>query len=192
RAPARRSRAGFQPSRTQTCCSVAESQVSAVWPGHAPGRCSSVAYYSSPRHSLGRHLKLRTTVSSDLHRALQLIQQREPVVQRLPFWRKGWIEENFLGSNLGAGGDIVADLLERSGEDRPVIAKRLGSEIQTCMHDHFHRGWIAPRFFSHLPDAGKHVRHDGYRKENRIPPVSERRKAFQRLGDKSSQINWRM
>src|ERR1700722_4763367 len=101
------------------------------------------------------------------------------------FRRPSW----FLASDLGAGCDIVADLLERSGKDRPVVANRFVSEIQTCMHDHFYCGRVTPFFFSHLLDAGKHVGHDGYRKKNRIPSVRKLREAFQRLRDERSQIN---
>ena len=58
------------------------------------------------------------------HHSLQLFQQRQPAIERLPSGSKRGIKEDFVGPDFGAAPDILADLFERTREYRPVLAQR--------------------------------------------------------------------
>jgi hypothetical protein len=66
---------------------------------------------------------------------LQLFQQRQPAIERLPSGSKRRIKEDFIGPDFGATPDILADLFERTGESRPVLAQWLVGNLQDRMNN---------------------------------------------------------
>src|SRR6266436_2815584 len=58
------------------------------------------------------------------HHALQLFQQRQPMIERLTSGSKRRIKEDFVGPDLGTAPDILAYLFEGARENRPVLAQR--------------------------------------------------------------------
>src|SRR5881394_1813558 len=64
------------------------------------------------------------------HHSLQLFQQRQPAIERLPSGSKRRIEEDFIRPNLGAAPDIFADLFERTREYGPVLTQRFFGDLQ--------------------------------------------------------------
>ena len=70
------------------------------------------------------------------HHSLQLFQQRQPAIERLPSGSKRRIKEDFIGPDFGSAPDILADLFGRTRENRPVLAQWLVVNLQDRMNDH--------------------------------------------------------
>src|SRR5215468_6521603 len=123
---------------------------------------------------------------------MQLFQQGQPAIERLASGSKRRIKKDLARPNLRTSPYVVADLFERTGEDRAVLAEWLISQPHACVNDHRDCGWIAPCLLRHLLDAAEHLCHDGNWEEYRIPSVGQSREALECSRDECAQVDRRM
>jgi hypothetical protein len=89
---------------------------------------------ASPHGARSRATATKSRLAYGRH-SLQLFQQRQPAIERLPSGSKRRIKEDFIGPDFGVAPDILADLFERTGESRPVLAQWLVGNLQDRMNN---------------------------------------------------------
>src|SRR5215469_12790248 len=106
-----------------------------IWPDDGASERWLVAYFRRPGPALSQ-VAGRLGGKDPLPPGFEFLHPPLPIAQFLSAMGEAQLEEDFVGTDFFAGGDVLANLVSRTHENRAVFLHRLIPEDQVAAHYH--------------------------------------------------------